>query len=783
MSQPIPKEWMNETDRLGSVYRQGVSDFILFASGKDQTSTTCPCPCKKCRNGKRFAYDIVRKHLILYGIESTYRVWALHGENPYKDRMVNQVEKENSEAEGLGMENFVDVAYGVHEELADDLNEGDGSQVEDVEHPVVIEPDLGKRYHEYKKKAEEKLYPSCEAPVTTLSAIVDLHNLKKQYKWSGNSVTALLSLLKTWLPDGNTLPSKYPVMKAMLKDLGMKAECIDACENNCMLYWKTKADLTVCSQCQTPRYKVKEGKMGKKETKEARKVLRHFPLIPRLKRLYTIPWIAREMTWHDRATPSWNYMRHPIDSLQWKTCKDDWPDFAKEGRNVWLGIATDGFNPRGVQSTGYSCWPVYLVPYNLPPSLCMKSEFHMMSLLIPGPKAPSQNIDVFLQPLVEELQQLWEEGVAAYDMHKREHFTLRAMLVWGIHDFPAYGNLSGCVTHGYKACPICGDETPSMHLGNARKIVYTNYRMFLKSDHPFRQGKYLGLKTKELKPPPTRLKGEVIEKKLSRVHYVPGKVLKGTKRSTDNVDVVDNGDDEDDEDNEVTEAWYKRSILFYLKYWPKHTIRHVIDVMHTEKNVAEHLLNAILDKKGTKDTVQAREDLRKMGIHSGQWMQTDPITGRSVKPKAPFVLNKDEKLEFCKILKDLKLPSGFSSNLKNIVTLSPPGLLTMKSHDYHVIMCYLLPVLLQHAYPKHRDLRRAIHQISLFFNLLCSKVVIRHEIQAAKYMVAEALCVLEKYFPTSFFDISIHLMVHLADEGLICGPVYPRWMFPFERYV
>ena len=98
----------------------------------------------------------------------------------------------------------------------------------------------------------------------------------------------------------------------------------------------------------------------------------------------------------------------------------------------------------------------------------------------------------------------------------------------------------------------------------------------------------------------------------------------------------------------------------------------------------------------------------------------------------------------------------------------------MKSHDYHVIMQYLLPVLLQHAFPSHPDLRRALHQISLFFNILCSKVVIRKEIQDAKYMVAEALCVLEKYFPPSFFDISIHLVVHLADEALMCGPARYR---------
>ncbi|KAI3970309.1 hypothetical protein MKX01_023956 [Papaver californicum] len=48
-------------------------------------------------------------------------------------------------------------------------------------------------------------------------------------------------------------------------------------------------------------------------------------------------------------------------------------------------------------------------------------------------------------------------------------------------------------------------------------------------------------------------------------------------------------------------------------------------------------------------------------------------------------------------------------------------------------------------------------------------------------MISEAMCVLQKYFPAAFFDISVHNMVHLADEALICGPVRYRWMYPFER--
>lgn len=778
MSEPIDKEWMSEPDRGNTVYSFGVEAFLKFAEWK-LGGEKCRCPCKKCQNRKWFTYKEVGYHLISSGIDKYYRVWTLHGETPsnvavHPPFVANDIREkassdvgigmENPEEEiigdvGIGMENFVDSAFGLHGDAA----RGDGSLGINFDEPYVPEPDFGKRYWDYKRKASEKLYPTCEGPETTLSALVELHNVKQEFGWSGNSMTALLTLLRRWLPKGNTLPEKYPVMKGILKDLGMKATCIHACENNCILYWKTNKDLTECPECKAPRFKVNEGSKGRKNSKEPKKVLRHFPLIPRLQRLYTIPWIAHEMTWHARAETSATYIRHPVDSGQWKICKEKWPEFANEQRNVRLAIATDGFNPRGIQSTSYSCWPVITVAYNLPPSMCMKSDFQMLSLLIPGPKAPKGDIDVFLEPLYDELKELWI-GVPAYDMHLKEKFNLRAMLMWGIHDFPAYGNLAGCVTHGYKACPICGDDTPSIYLKSSRKNVYLDYRIFLRGNHPFRKGKYLGCKKEELRTPPQRLNGDELLQTLSNVKYIPGQKRKRV--------------------HEVTSAWYRKSIFFDLPYWIHHKVRHVIDVMHIEKNVAEHILDTILSKKDkSKDTIQGREDMRELGIHRDQWMQTDVASGKQVKPIAPYCLNKAEKMDFLKTLKNLRLPSGFSSNLSNIVSLDPPaGLLVMKSHDYHVIMQYLLPVLLQHAFPTHPELRRALHQISLFFNLLCSKVVSRREIQDAKYMVVEALCVLEKkYFSVSFFDISIHLIVHLADEALMCGPSHTLWMYPFEQ--
>lgn len=489
-----------------------------------------------------------------------------------------------------------------------------------------------------------------------------------------------------------------------------------------------------------------------------------------------MPWIAEDFTWHDRAEVSVEYMRHPIDSPQWQNMKLKWPEFAKESRNVWLGISTDGFNPRGIQSASYSCWPVILVPYNLPPSLCMKPEFQIMSLLIPGPKQPGQDICVFLQPLIDDLNKLWK-GVDAVDMHKKESFKLRAILMWGIHDLPAYGNVSGCSVHGYKACPGCGDETESNWLHHSRKIVYRNFRRFLKSTHPFRKDKHLGLKTVETNLAPARLSGKEVLIKTSGLHYLPGKLTRdGKKRKRDFYEVYE------DEPDSTTKAFYKRSKLFDISTWAYNPYRHCLDVMHCEKNFIEHLLDAVLNiKKKSKDSVNAREDMRALDIQKDQWIITDPDTKKKVHPRAPYVLTPEERKNFLQILKSIKFPTGFCSNLGNNVTIEPPGLHCLKSHDYHVLMEDLLPVLIQHAFPRYPDLRRAFQQISLFFRILCSKVLIKTEVQQAKFMVAEAMCVLEAYFPPSFFVISIHLVVHLADEALTCGPVRYRWMYPFER--
>jgi len=112
----------------------------------------------------------------------------------------------------------------------------------------------------------------------------------------------------------------------------------------------------------------------------------------------------------------WKYMlTHPSDGLAWKHFDEKHLEKAEEARHAQIAIGTDGFNPFGLMEASYSCWPVFFMPLNLPPSEIMKRKNIFLTLIIPGPKYPGKNMDVYMQPLKEELQQAWDEGFKTYD--------------------------------------------------------------------------------------------------------------------------------------------------------------------------------------------------------------------------------------------------------------------------------------------------------------------------------------------------------------------------------
>lgn len=207
-------------------------------------------------------------------------------------------------------------------------------------------------------------------------------------------------------------------------------------------------------------------------------------------------------------------------------------------------------------------------------------------------------------------------------------------------------------------------------------------------------------------------------------------------------------------------------------------LRHNLDIMHIEKNVCESIIGTLLNVKGkSKDGLKARKDLEEMGIR--QKLHVENKGTHFYLPSASHTLSKVEKQIFCSRLHDLKLPDGYSSNIANCVSLEECKLIGLKSHDCHVLMQQLLSVALRGLLPEGP--RNAIFRLCTFFNQICQRVIDRNKLELLEEDVAETLCMLERFFPPSFFDIMVHLTIHLGREARICGPVQFRWMYSFER--
>ncbi|KAG8369231.1 hypothetical protein BUALT_Bualt15G0130100 [Buddleja alternifolia] len=368
---------------------------------------------------------------------------------------------------------------------------------------------------------------------------------------------------------------------------------------------------------------------------------------------------AEHMAWHKESPSEEGKLCHPRDGEAWKHFDRTYPTFAVEGRNVRLGLSADGFNPHNQTSRPYSCWPVIVTPYNLPPWMWMDHPYMFLTLLVPGPRSPGRSLDVYLQPLIDELKTLWNDGVETYDVSKKQNFQMRASLMWTVSDFPAYGMLSGWSTHGKLSCPYC------MSGIKYQKDNFTKGRI-------------------EIDPPFIRLTGEELEAVVASLPTIEFGKTKDKERI---------------EGFGETHNWLKRSIFWDLPYWNTNLIRHNLDVMHIEKNMFDNVFNTVMDVKSkSKDNLNARLDLQSI---CKRWdLELKEVNEKYLKPKASYTLSKDQRQIVLKWIKNLRLPYGYVSNLARCVNLDDCSLHGMKSHDYHVFMQRLLALAFRDLLPE-----------------------------------------------------------------------------------
>ncbi|CAN6544560.1 unnamed protein product [Malus baccata var. baccata] len=394
----MDKSWLT-IPRIFEAYTAGINLFLDQAVANGVGLDKFRCPCKKCCNRYTFVRNTIIEHLILYDMDKDYKnaCWRHHGKQNIGEQNVAIGEEETGD-EVIGMHDFLNDVF-----VQPLTEEGVRPSTE----PSIGEwrPEEVETFFRLLEEADQDLWPECKE-FKKLGSVIRLYQIKCLAGMPDEIFTTLLELIKRMLPKGDCLPESCYKAKKLINDLGLTYVKIDACPNDCMIYWKDTSDLTVCSVCGESRYKITNA-ADRSRKKIAAKVMWYFPLKPRLQRFFMSKHTAEHMRWHAIECPKHEFMRHPSDSPTWKHLDNLYPDFVSEIRNVRLGLASDGFNPFGKMRNDHG--PVVLSVYNLPPWMCMKQPNLLLSLLIPRPRSPGKKIDVYMCPLIDELNELWEQ--------------------------------------------------------------------------------------------------------------------------------------------------------------------------------------------------------------------------------------------------------------------------------------------------------------------------------------------------------------------------------------
>ncbi|WVZ01850.1 hypothetical protein V8G54_022656 [Vigna mungo] len=671
------------------------------------------CPCLKCECTRILKDDEVKVHLYQKGFMPNYKIWTFHGEeipststagNNCLASGSNTFVRTNEINDINHMQEMVNHALGRHgqEEAYDCLDEESPNETTQRFYNLLIEANK----------------PVFEGSIKSkLLACLQIMACKSNWNVPNQALDFMTKFFLRLTPPNNSLPKNFYEAKSCVSKLGFEIKKIDCCLNGCMRFYdnengKNDASLVECKFCGHPRFQTLHP--GRSQGKPiAFKSMFYLSIIPRLQRMFTSMQTAQHMTWHD-GNKIEGVLCHPSDSEAWKHFNRKHPSFASEPCNVRLGLCLDGFTPYLQASTSpYSCWPVIVTPYNLPPEMCMTKLYMFLTCIISGPSNPKASIDIYLEPLIDDLKKLWS-GIWTYDISRKQNFLMRTTLMWTINDFPAYGMLSGWILG---LTVVEGSYAVITHLDETGKL-------FAKD------------KLKEICPPPKLTPSQI----WTRVEHLPKVTESGVIR------IKGYGD---------WHNWTKRSIFWDLPYWKDNLLRHNLDVMHIEKNFFDNIINTVMNLKALDN-------------------------GRMLKPKANYMITKDEARIVCQWIKDLKMPDGYSSNLARCANIEKGSTQGMKSHDCHVFMDTLIPLAFS-CLPVH--FLNPLTKISHFFKDLSSTTLKADSLAKLEENIPIILRKLERVLPPAFFDSMEHLPIHLAYEAWLGGPVQYRWMYPFERFM
>jgi hypothetical protein len=310
-------------------------------------------PCKNCGNRFWLDVDTVEDHLTCSGFKTSYTKWLFHGEtngSTQENLPKNLQTSVQSVYDKDDMDQLLLDGFGMYDRSAvgSDVEHGiedsdDASSDEDIESYLKLVNDGG-----------HQLYPGCKI-FTKLQFIVRLLNIKNIKGLTISTFEDVLTLFREALPEGHSLPKKYYRCRQYISVVGLRYDSYDTCLNDYIIFRGEHVNANHCSMCKVSRWKTERSVLGgKRISRVARKVIRHFPLKKTVQRMFLSTKTSELMSWHEDKRTKDGVLRHPADSSAWKILDCKFKRLRQDPRNIRFGMAIDGFNPFRNMNVSYS---------------------------------------------------------------------------------------------------------------------------------------------------------------------------------------------------------------------------------------------------------------------------------------------------------------------------------------------------------------------------------------------------------------------------------------------
>jgi hypothetical protein len=164
-----------------------------------------------------------------------------------------------------------------------------------------------------------------------------------------------------------------------------------------------------------------------------------------------------------------------------------------------------------------------------------------------------------------------------------------------------------------------------------------------------------------------------------------------------------------------------KSFLWEPPYAKALILPHNIDLMHQKHNIAESIISMCFHVTGfLKDNINVRKDLATL-CNCPSLVAKRNAKGNLKRPRAPYCLKSVEGKEILSWLKKLKSPDRYVSNIKRAVNVSTGKLNGLKSHNYHIMIERLMPVMFRGYF--NTDFCKIFAELCYFYRWICAKQV------------------------------------------------------------